>query len=183
MVCFLSLIQVSFAAEPFYIEYQQTSTGAHSSIPQIAEPANVEQSKNIDLDPYASSTRAVRTETSAHEDPMAKLDAKPPAEGMSATSGPLSHDLTGIYGSPVSSPTESKQQGLPKWEGLRPVEKDRDIAEGDGGGHDIGAPTERDAITQMQDNDKSTPTESAVEGSSAAEAKAEGEALPGELAD
>ena len=179
----MSLILIYVKAKSFYIEYQQTLTGPHSSIPQIAEPANVEQSKNIDLDPYASSTRPVSAEPSVQEGSMAKLDAKLPADGMSATSGPLSDDLSGIYGSPLASPMDSKQQELPKWEGLCPVEKEGSVAEAREGDQDVEAATERDAITQRQDMDKGIPTEPATEGVSPADVQDMEEAVSGEPAD
>ena len=162
--------------DPLCVEHHQNFTETESSIPQIAEPVNVKQSKNIDLDPYGLSTKAVGAEPSTQVDDVAKLDAKPPAEGMSATSGPLSHDLTGIYGSPVASPTEDKQQGLPKWEGLHPVEAEGAAAEKVGGGHDIGS-TERDAITQRLDIDKGRQTETVRGKNPTPEAKDEAEVV------
>ena len=84
-------------------------TAPHTSIPQISEPTTVSESKNIDLNlvssiPEAteagSSTIAKETQDTTKE--ISKLDTKPPAEGMSATSGPLSDDLVAGYGgSPV----------------------------------------------------------------------------------
>lgn len=80
-----------------------------TSIPQISEPTTVSESKNIDLKPESSAPKAAEasagTTTEAPQDTakeISKLDTKLPAEGMSATSGPLRDDLaTGFGGSPV----------------------------------------------------------------------------------
>ncbi|MCJ1282381.1 hypothetical protein MMC26_001704 [Xylographa opegraphella] len=97
---------------------QATRSGAghDSTIPQIMEPNNVEESRNIDLNP-ASENELEQTQVDAstdHESLLPKLEPmepKLPAEGMSATSGPLSDDLG--YGGTMGSPVEDKQLQLP----------------------------------------------------------------------
>ncbi|KAL9119817.1 MAG: hypothetical protein Q9187_003631 [Circinaria calcarea] len=94
-------------------ESSANPSAPHTSIPQISEPNTVSESKNIDLNPVSSTPKAAETSanivTDAPQDTAkeiskldTKLDTKLPAEGMSATSGPLRDDLvTGFGGSPV----------------------------------------------------------------------------------
>ena len=105
------------------------ATATSSGTPQISEPANVSQSKNIDLNPSFAppavpaasvpSTTDAEAMKSAPQDPSTtdtadatKFEPRPPAEGMSATSGPLSDDLGGDYGGaqvePVMAEDEAK---------------------------------------------------------------------------
>ncbi|MCJ1352755.1 MAG: hypothetical protein MMC33_002739 [Icmadophila ericetorum] len=111
---------------------QQTT----SIMPQIAEPATTAESKNIDLNPIttvddtsagtATATTSGMADTVTNPrvdqsvmDPM-KLDAKIPAEGMSATSGPLSDDLGAM--------AVSEEQGLGMAEGGGGEEMKNDMA-------------------------------------------------------
>ena len=80
------------------------------------EPVNVEESRNIDLDPSSEhNLKNAQVDASAdNESSLPKLEPmepKLPAEGMSATSGPLSDDLG--YGDTMGSPVEDKQLELP----------------------------------------------------------------------
>ncbi|MCJ1477846.1 hypothetical protein MMC13_006519 [Lambiella insularis] len=103
-------------------------TENRSTIPQISEPANVEESKNIDLDPSSPYNRGIlptgnastqppvaSSELSSAQSILPKLEPKVPAEGMSATSGPLSDELG--YAGSLGSPTEEKKLQLPMEEG------------------------------------------------------------------
>ncbi|MCJ1430949.1 hypothetical protein MMC27_000299, partial [Xylographa pallens] len=102
----------SYGAE----QVAHSGTGNDSNIPQILEPVNVEESRNIDLNPSSENNlKNAQVDASAgHESVLPKLEPmkpKLPAEGMSATSGPLSDDLG--YGGTMGSPVEDKQLELP----------------------------------------------------------------------
>lgn len=93
------------------LQASNSSVNPAASIPQISEPTTVSESKNIDLNPVSSASKTAERGANTTADDiqdtakgMSKLDTKPPAEGMSATSGPLSDDLVAGYGgSPVEN--------------------------------------------------------------------------------
>ncbi|MCJ1377470.1 hypothetical protein MMC17_000565 [Xylographa soralifera] len=119
----------SYGAE----QVTHSGTGNDSTIPQISEPVNVEESRNIDLDPSSETNlKSTRVDASAdHESLLPKLEPmepKLPAEGMSATSGPLSDDLG--YGGTMGSPVEDKQLELPNTNAATELENKGEILGG-----------------------------------------------------
>lgn len=115
-------------------------TAPRTTIPQISEPATVSESKNIDLNPVSSTSETAENNTKTVADDvqnttkgMSKLDTNPPAEGMSATSGPLSDDLVAGYGgSPVenhmrAAHAEKRAQMAESGEGAAAIAEDSKI--------------------------------------------------------
>ena len=70
-----------------------------STTPQIAEPGNVSSSQAIDLNPAVP----------APGKEEGRLDSKVAADGMSATSGPVSTDLYGDEGTSAAAKAASKE--------------------------------------------------------------------------
>ena len=108
----------------------QLSSGPSSNVPQILEPVNVEESRNIDLDPSSAHyLKSAPTDVSMDRESilpkLEPLEPRLPAEGMSATSGPLSDDLG--YGGGMGSPVEDKQLELPSAEEATKLENNKGI--------------------------------------------------------
>ncbi|MCJ1395628.1 hypothetical protein MMC18_008514 [Xylographa bjoerkii] len=147
----------SYGAE----QVTHAGTGNDSTVPQILEPLNVEESRNINLDPSSEhNLKSAPTNASVdHESILPKLEPlepKLPAEGMSATSGPLSDDLG--YGGTMSSPTEDKQLELPNTEAITKLEGKDEIVGGTGTGHTAQA-TEEPVHAEEGDVNKALPAE------------------------
>ena len=124
-----------------------------STIPQILEPVNVEESRNIDLNPTSEDNlKKTQVEASAdHESVLPKLEpmeSKLPAEGMSATSGPLSDDLS--YGGTMGSPIEDKQLELPNADTATKLENKGEMAGGPETEHT--APAAEEPIRAEEEN-------------------------------
>ncbi|MCJ1405427.1 hypothetical protein MMC11_008655 [Xylographa trunciseda] len=148
----------SYGAE----QIRHSGIGNDSTIPQILEPLNVGESRNIDLNPSSESNlKSAQADAAAdHESILPKLEPlepKLPAEGMSATSGPLSDDLG--YGGAMGSPVEDKQLDLPNTEVATKLEGEGKIVEGTGTNH-TAQDVEEQTHAEEENVNKALPAES-----------------------
>ena len=156
--------------------------------PQIAEPSKVQEAKDIDINPNTTDTTGILTdeskpveksETTAKE-PKANADSLPPpvetkkpAEGMSATSGPMDDSLDIEHGfkgkgdepSPPIEASKGEAEGGDEAKGAEEVKSEgnskgkEDAKDGDEAKEE--APTAQEDAPKEEETEKKPETETA----------------------